>query len=43
MNIIALDYIVLVVYLIYVVSKLLHTNTSKEKNKEHMQVPHQLD
>jgi len=41
MNIIALEYIVLAVYLIYVACKLLRTNTSKGKDKEHMQVPHQ--
>jgi hypothetical protein len=43
MNIIVLDYMVLIVYLIYVVCKLLHTNMSKGKHKDHVQVPHQLD
>ncbi len=41
MNIIALDYIALIVFLIYAVCKLLRTNTSKGKDKGHMQGTHE--
>jgi flagellar biogenesis protein FliO len=41
MNIFALDYIALIVFLIYAVRKLLRTMTSKDEDKDPMQVPHE--